>query len=91
MNQNNLLKSEEYLTKLTLPNQKILLNHLNWFKTARKNQLTPKGDWNTWLVLAGRGWGKTRTGAQDIAFYGLTKPNSRIAIVTPFDRDWETI
>ena len=35
------------------------------------------------LVLAGRGWGKTRTGAQDIAFYGLTKPNSRIAIVTP--------
>jgi len=35
------------------------------------------------LILAGRGWGKTRTGAQDIAFYGLTRPNSRIAIVTP--------
>ena len=35
------------------------------------------------MVLAGRGWGKTRTGAQDIAFYGLTKPNTRIAIVTP--------
>ena len=35
------------------------------------------------MILAGRGWGKTRTGAQDIAFYGLTKPNSRIAIVTP--------
>ena len=83
MNQNNLLKSEEYLTKLTLPNQKILLSHLKWCKTARQNQITPKGDWNTWLVLAGRGWGKTRTGAQDIAFYGLTKPNSRIAIVTP--------
>ena len=35
------------------------------------------------MILAGRGWGKTRTGAQDVAFYGLTKPNSRIAIVTP--------
>ena len=35
------------------------------------------------MILAGRGWGKTRTGAQDIAFYGLTRPNSRIAIVTP--------
>jgi len=35
------------------------------------------------LILAGRGWGKTRTGAQDIAFYGLTNPNTRIAIVTP--------
>ena len=45
--------------------------------------MTPKGDWNTWLILAGRGWGKTRTGAQDVAFYGLTKPNSRISIVTP--------
>lgn len=83
MNQNNLLKSDEYLTKLTSLNQKILLNHLKWCKTARQNQITPKGDWNTWLVLAGRGWGKTRTGAQDVAFYGLTKPNSRIAIVTP--------
>tara|TARA_Y100001937_G_scaffold78033_1_gene105842 strand:- start:829 stop:2064 length:1236 start_codon:yes stop_codon:yes gene_type:complete len=68
---------------LDIPNQKILLNQLNWWKTARSNQKTPKGDWNTWLVLAGRGWGKTRTGAQDVAFYGLTKPNSRIAIVTP--------
>ena len=56
---------------------------MQWYKTARQNQKTPKGKWNTWLVLAGRGWGKTRTGAQDIAFYGLTKPNSRIAIVTP--------
>ena len=82
-NQSNLLKSEEYLTRLSLQNQRILLNHLNWYQTARHNQRTPKGDWNTWLVLAGRGWGKTRTGAQDIAFYGLTKPNSRIARGTP--------
>ena len=77
------MKYDEYLTRLDIPNQKILLNQLNWWKTARSNQKTPKGDWNTWLVLAGRGWGKTRTGAQDVAFYGLTKPNSRIAIVTP--------
>ena len=83
MNRNSLLKSEKYLTRLTSLNQKILLDHLNWCKKARPKQITPKGDWNTWLILAGRGWGKTRTGAQDVAFYGLTKPNSRIAIVTP--------
>jgi len=71
------------LKRLTSLNQKILLKHLSWCKTARPKQITPKGDWNTWLILAGRGWGKTRTGAQDIAFYGLTRPNSRIAIVTP--------
>jgi phage terminase large subunit-like protein len=29
-----------------------------WHKRARAKQLAPNGDWNIWLVLAGRGWGK---------------------------------
>lgn len=33
--------------------------------------------------MAGRGWGKTRTGAEDVAWYGLSHPGSRIAIVAP--------
>lgn len=28
---------------------------------ARPEQVAPTGDWRTWLILAGRGWGKTRT------------------------------
>jgi predicted phage terminase large subunit-like protein len=32
--------------------------------TARPEQIAPEGDWDIWLILAGRGWGKTRTGAQ---------------------------
>lgn len=35
-----------------------------WTESARNNQLPPAGDWRTWLILAGRGWGKTRTGAE---------------------------
>src|SRR5262252_6813348 len=31
---------------------------------ARPSQLAPPGEWSTWLVLAGRFFGKTRTGAQ---------------------------
>jgi len=31
---------------------------------ARPNQLAPLGDWFVWLLLAGRGFGKTRTGAE---------------------------
>jgi phage terminase large subunit-like protein len=31
---------------------------------ARPSQLPPLGDWRVWLILAGRGWGKTRTGAE---------------------------
>ena len=32
-----------------------------WRNLARPNQLPPSGDWRTWLILAGRGYGKTRT------------------------------
>lgn len=32
--------------------------------SQRDSQLPPAGDWRVWLILAGRGWGKTRTGAE---------------------------
>lgn len=48
---------------------------------ARPEQLTPEGDWKTWLYLAGRGAGKTRAAAEDVAGYGLDHPRSRIAVV----------
>lgn len=35
-----------------------------WRKWARPQQIAPDGDWQTWLVLAGRGFGETRTGAE---------------------------
>jgi phage terminase large subunit-like protein len=36
----------------------------DWHLYARPEQLPPEGDWTTWLVLAGRGFGKTRAGAE---------------------------
>lgn len=36
----------------------------HWKFWARQNQLAPSGTWNTWLVLAGRGFGKTRMGSE---------------------------
>jgi|TARA_Y100001972_G_C7636857_1_gene319806 phage terminase large subunit-like protein len=56
---------------------------LKWVKQSRPKQLTPDGDWSVWLILAGRGWGKTLTGAQDMAWFALNNPDSRIAIVAP--------
>lgn len=37
-----------------------------WLKKARPSQLLPKDPWSMWLILAGRGFGKTRTGAESI-------------------------
>lgn len=31
---------------------------------ARASQRPPEGEWDVWLALAGRGWGKTRVGAE---------------------------
>ena len=31
---------------------------------AHLGQLAPEGDWRTWVLLAGRGFGKTRAGAE---------------------------
>lgn len=35
-----------------------------WWWTGRPEQFAPPGDWLIWLILSGRGWGKTRTGAE---------------------------
>lgn len=35
-----------------------------WELWARKEQIPPESDWIYWLILAGRGFGKTRTGAE---------------------------
>ncbi len=48
---------------------------------ARPSQLAPPGDWLIWIILSGRGWGKTRTGAEYAKKWALEHPGSRIALV----------
>ncbi len=38
----------------------------DWEFWARPNQLEPAGNWVNWLVMAGRGFGKTRIGAEQV-------------------------
>lgn len=55
---------EEFLRTLS-PSVLAALKY-QWKFWARPNQLEPDGDWTTWLILAGRGFGKTRVGAETI-------------------------
>jgi phage terminase large subunit-like protein len=54
---------------------------------ARAHQLPPRGDWTTWLLLGGRGAGKTRAGAEWVRALVLGRtlkrgePVERIALV----------
>lgn len=58
-----------------------------WHTQARTNQLPPPGDYNVLLIMAGRGFGKTRTGAEWIAEQAALQPNTEWAIVAPTWRD----
>jgi phage terminase large subunit-like protein len=52
-----------------------------WKLWARPDQLPPPGDWQTWLISAGRGFGKTRAGAEWVREYARRHPDCRIALV----------
>jgi len=53
----------------------------DWEFRARPNQKLPEGNWDTWLVMAGRGYGKTRTGAETVRIW--VRDNPIIHIIAP--------
>lgn len=54
----------------------------HWGMQARAEQLPPGGDWRIWLILAGRGFGKTRAGAEWVRATAEACPEARIALVS---------
>lgn len=55
-------KREELLGAMSEEEQFAML--YSWECWRRPKQATPPGDWRVWVILAGRGFGKTRTGAE---------------------------
>lgn len=58
----------------------------DWKFWARDDQLEPKGNWKIWMPLAGRGWGKTRCGAEWVR-HRIKSGDGRIACVAPTKGD----
>ncbi|HEX2763827.1 MAG TPA: terminase family protein [Allosphingosinicella sp.] len=52
-----------------------------WPAWAHEGQEPPAGDWSTWLMLTGRGFGKTRAGAEWVSALARAHPEARIALV----------
>lgn len=72
------------LAKLSEKEALELLN--DWRFLARDNQLPPPGEWQTWLILAGRGFGKTRTGAEWVREQ-VKAGRKRIGLIAPTASD----
>ena len=55
--------------------------HYDWKLWGRDAQTQPTGDWRVWLLMAGRGFGKTRAGAQWVQCIAEANPAARIALI----------
>jgi len=56
-----------------------------WPLWARPEQLLPSGDWRFALYLAGRGWGKTRTGTEGVKRWVKVEPRVNLIGATVDD------
>ncbi len=59
----------------------------NWSLNARPAQLPPPGEWRIWLILAGRGFGKTRAGAETLRTWIQTGLCRRLALIGETETD----
>ncbi|HEV2746684.1 MAG TPA: terminase family protein [Allosphingosinicella sp.] len=62
--------------------EKIELLLANWVHWMRPGQAPPGGEWRVWLLMAGRGYGKTRAGAEWV-HHLAEESGRRIALVGP--------
>ena len=77
----------EDLNKLTTDELFALQAHAKWCEKRHKHQAPPKGDWTIWLMLAGRGAGKTRAAAEWLWWQAFQKPESRWLVCAPTSAD----
>lgn len=75
----------EILNKLTDKESAALA--FDWTFWARPSQLAPQGNWRTWLLKSGRGFGKTRAGAEFVRGIVEQGEAKYIAIVAPTAAD----
>lgn len=81
-----------YINELLSPEEQITFAH-SWQVWGRPSQQAPDycmdpncscgGDWTLWLVLAGRGWGKSRTGSEWVHEVAYKYPGCKIGLIGP--------
>jgi phage terminase large subunit-like protein len=81
---------EAFLSTLTDDEAGALLHDWRGF-LARPDQIAPEGDWDIWCIIAGRGFGKTRSGTEWIKEQVMHNGAQRIALIGETQRDLEKV
>ena len=77
-------KRQLFVDGLTREERAVLAFH--WPAWARPSQLAPPGDWSFWMLMGGRGAGKTRAGAEWVRCK-VAEGAQRIALIGPTAAD----
>lgn len=78
---------QQNIDKLSIQDMHALNWRLGWLNNARPKQLPPPGEWTVWLLLAGRGFGKTRVGAEHAGWWAWENPGTRTHVIGPTSSD----
>ncbi|MEO9599614.1 terminase family protein [Parasphingorhabdus sp.] len=73
------LDRRTFLSRLSEREKQAFLYRWNFW--ARPEQRPPAGDWSIWLIMAGRGFGKTRAGAEWVRHIAERDGSARFALV----------
>src|SRR5205085_9419922 len=76
-----LTPAKRRMTLFAMADQDVRTVDTRWPAWAHGGQLPPHDDWHVWVMLAGRGFGKTRAGAEWISEKARTTPGASIALV----------
>lgn len=79
----------QVLCKLTEAQKEELTTR--WFGFEMDGQREPPGDWRIWLIRAGRGFGKTRAGAEWVSELARSMPGAHIALVAATQSDGQRV
>ena len=71
----------------SMDNEEISELMYDWTFWQRPEQALPSGDWTSWMIRAGRGFGKTRTGAESIRHFAHNSKTGLIGAVAPTSGD----
>lgn len=82
------IQSGPDLNKATPEWRSAIKARTKWLSIANDHQITPSGSWwSVWLLLAGRGAGKTRCAAEWTWWEAWTQPNTRWLVSAPTSSD----
>lgn len=82
------IRSNPQLNDMSPEHKAAFKARAKWLHIANQHQIPPQGDWwLVWLLLAGRGAGKTRTAAEDTWWESWIHPGTRSLVSAPTSSD----